>query len=111
MIIPPGASVLDVGCGTGDLLRALKPRRGVGIDLSPRMVEIARGKHPALEFVAGDVERFDFQEQFDYILLSDVVGHLDDVWAAFRNLRRGCHPASRIIVTYYNYLWSRSSAP
>jgi len=105
LLIPPGASVLDVGCGTGDLLHALQPRRGVGLDLSPRMVEIARGKHPALEFVAGDVERVEFQEQFDYILLSDVVGHLDDVWAAFRNLRRACHPGTRLIVTYYSYLW------
>ena len=104
-LIPPGASVLEIGCGTGDLLHALRPRRGLGIDLSPRMVEIARRKYPDLEFSVGDVEVLDIEERFDYVLLSDLVGHLDDVWLAFRNLHRVCHPSTRIMVTYYNYLW------
>ncbi len=104
-LIPGGASVLEIGCGTGDLLRALRPRRGLGIDLSPRMVEIARNKYPDLEFAVGDVEALAIDEKFDYVLLSDLVGHLDDVWLAFRNLHRVCHPATRIVVTYYNYLW------
>jgi SAM-dependent methyltransferase len=104
-LIPPGASVLEIGCGTGDLLHTLRPRRGLGIDLSPRMVKIARGKYPDLEFTVGDVEALDLEECFDYVLLSDLVGHLDDVWLAFRNLHRVCHPSTRIVVTYYNYLW------
>jgi SAM-dependent methyltransferase len=104
-LIPPGASVLEIGCGTGDLLHALQPVRGLGVDLSPRMVEIARRKYPDMEFAVGDVEALDIEEQFDYVLLSDLVGHLDDVWLAFRNLHRVCHPASRLVVTYYNYLW------
>jgi SAM-dependent methyltransferase len=104
-LIPPGASVLEIGCGTGDLLQAVQPRRGCGIDISPRMVEIARGKYPGLEFAVGDVEALDIQERFDYVILSDVVGHLDDVWLAFRNLRAVCHPATRVIVTYYSHLW------
>lgn len=104
-LISPGASVLEIGCGTGDLLHALRPQRGLGIDLSPRMVEIARRKYPDLEFAVGDVEALQIEERFDYVLLSDLVGHLDDVWLAFRNLHRICHPATRIVVTYYNYLW------
>ena len=104
-LVPEGASVLEIGCGTGDLLHALRPRRGLGIDLSPRMVEIARGKYPDLEFAIGDVEALTLEEQFDYVVLSDLVGHLDDVWVAFRNVRQVCHPATRIVVTYYNYLW------
>ena len=104
-LIPPGASVLEIGCGTGDLLHALRPHRGLGIDLSPRMIEIARGKYPDLEFIVGDVEALGVQERFDYILLSDLVGHLEDVWLAFRNLHQVCHSSTRIVVTYYNYLW------
>ena len=47
-LIPEGLRVLDLGCGTGRLLSALKPKRGVGIDFSPRMIEIARRMHPNL---------------------------------------------------------------
>jgi SAM-dependent methyltransferase len=103
--IPPGSRVLEIGCSTGDLLAALKPSRGVGIDLSPRMVELARSKHPDLEFHAADVEELDLDEKFDYVVMSDVVGHLDDVWAALRGLRRVMHPGSRLLLTYYNFLW------
>jgi SAM-dependent methyltransferase len=104
-LVPPGASVLEVGCGTGDLLHALRPRRGVGLDISSGMVEVARGKYPELEFQTGDVECCEFKEQFDYIVLSDVLGHLQDVWTAFRNLRGACHERTRVIVTYYSHLW------
>jgi SAM-dependent methyltransferase len=104
-LIPPKASVLEIGCGTGDLLHALRPSRGLGIDLSPRMVEIARGKYADLEFAVGDIEALEIEERFDYVILSDLVGHLDDVWSAFRRLKQVCHPATRVVVTYYNYLW------
>ncbi len=41
-IIPAGSRILEVGCGSGDLLAALNPSRGVGIDLSPEMIANAR---------------------------------------------------------------------
>jgi SAM-dependent methyltransferase len=110
-VVPEGASVLEIGSGTGDLLAAMKPQVGVGLDVSPRLVEIARRKHPGLEFVVGDVEQLDAPDAplagrtFDYIILSDVVGALFDAWAAFRALRRLCTPKTRLIVTYYNFLW------
>jgi SAM-dependent methyltransferase len=104
-VVPEGASVLDVGCATGDLLAALRPRRGVGLDLSPRMIEIAKAKHPGLEFVVGDVEALDLDEKFDYVVLSDVLGMLDDVLGALRALHRACHPGTRVMITCYSRLW------
>src|SRR5579862_8494768 len=50
-LIPRGARVLELGCAGGDLLAALEPSHGVGVDLSPAAVELARRKHPQLEFV------------------------------------------------------------
>jgi SAM-dependent methyltransferase len=44
-IVPPGSRVLDVGCGTGAVLASLEPSRGLGIDLSPEMVRVARAEH------------------------------------------------------------------
>src|SRR5688500_19808990 len=49
-LIPKGASVLEIGSGSGDLLAALEPARGLGIDVSPGQVELARERHPELEF-------------------------------------------------------------
>ena len=46
--------VLEVGCGTGNLLAALKPRYGVGLDLSPEMIQIAAESHPDLHFFVLD---------------------------------------------------------
>ena len=43
-IIPEGSNVLEVGCGTGDLLNAVKPSVGVGLDFSKNMIAIAKKK-------------------------------------------------------------------
>jgi SAM-dependent methyltransferase len=108
-VIPEGAEVLEIGCGTGDLLAACRPKVGVGIDLSPRLIERAQKKHSHLKFFVADAETLDTPElngrTFDFIIMSDVVGSLMDVWSAFRNLRRVCTPKTRLIVTYYNFAW------
>jgi SAM-dependent methyltransferase len=108
-VVPEGASVLEIGCGTGDLVAATKPAQGLGVDLSPRMIEIARREHPQLDFLVADAETLDAPElrgrTFDYVILSDVVGALSDVWAALRALRRVCNPSTRLIITYYNFVW------
>jgi ubiquinone/menaquinone biosynthesis C-methylase UbiE len=105
-IIPPGSSVLEVGCGTGTLLARLFPRRGVGIDFSPRMVEIAAAKYPDLRFLVADAEDFDPGETFDYVIVPDVIEHLIDPGAMFRSVHRCCRPGSRVIVTCVNPLWA-----
>lgn len=108
-VVPEGQSVLEIGCGSGDLLAALKPRRGVGIDLSPRAVAAARAAHPHLTFHEGDAETLALPElrgqTFDYVVLSDVLGFLRDVWSALRVLRAVCSPRTRVLITYYNFVW------
>ena len=52
--VPPGLRVLEVGCGLGDLLAAVKPARGVGVDFSPAMIALARDRHPELHFQRAD---------------------------------------------------------
>jgi SAM-dependent methyltransferase len=104
-LIPTGARILEIGSGDGDLLAALKPSRGVGIDASKRFVKIARDKHPELEFVHEFAELYSSEEKFDYVILSGLVGYLDDVQSVLENLQKVCLPSSRIIIDYYNYLW------
>jgi 2-polyprenyl-3-methyl-5-hydroxy-6-metoxy-1,4-benzoquinol methylase len=104
--VPEGASVLEVGCGTGTLLASLRPGRGLGIDVSERMVGIAAAKFPGLSFAVADAERFETGETFDYVIVPDVVEHLTDVPAMFRSVRRCCHDGSRVIVTCINPIWA-----
>jgi ubiquinone/menaquinone biosynthesis C-methylase UbiE len=104
--VPPGATVLEIGCGTGTLLHSLDPRRGVGIDLSPGMVEIASSKYPGLNFLVADAETLDLGETFEFVIVPDVIEHLSDVSATFRSIRRHCGPGSRVIVTSVNPRWA-----
>ncbi len=108
-LIPPGSRVLDLGCGPGDLLSALRPSRGVGVDFSAAMIEQARACHPEFEFVLGDIEDgrvlAAIEGPFDYIVMSDTIGSLDDCQATLQLLHRHCGPGTRIIVTYYSHLW------
>ncbi|MGD9922892.1 MAG: glycosyltransferase [Pseudorhodoplanes sp.] len=108
-LIPKGVRVLDLGCGNGDLLAELEPSRGVGIDISPAMVEQAQRLYPQLAFVVGDVEDEavigGIDGPFDYIILSDTVGMLDDIETALRQLQPLCGPDTRIIIAYYSQLW------
>jgi ubiquinone/menaquinone biosynthesis C-methylase UbiE len=104
-LVPEGLRVLEIGSGLGNLLAALKPSRGLGIDLSPAMVNEAAQRHPTLEFRVGDVETLQLDEQFDMIILADVVGHLLDVQMAFKRLRRLCTPQTRLVVSSRNQMW------
>jgi SAM-dependent methyltransferase len=108
-LIPAGLRVLDLGCGTGRLLASLRPAVGVGIDISPGMVDIARRNFPALSFQVGDIEdpgTLDaISGPFDAIILSDTVGHLGDCQALLERLHHLCTPETRIVIAYYNQLW------
>ncbi len=104
-IIPAGSRVLEIGCGTGELLAAVQPGYGVGVDFSPRMIDAARERFPGLTFLVDDAEALELDEKFDYIILSDLVGVLWDIQAALNHLHRAVHPRSRIVISYYSYLW------
>lgn len=104
-LIPENARVLEIGCSTGDLLASLKNQKKTGIDLSPKMISVARNKYPDLDFREADAENLNFCEKFDYIVLSNVIGYLPDIQKVFEELKKVSHPQTKIIVTYYNFLW------
>jgi SAM-dependent methyltransferase len=99
------ARVLEVGCGLGDLLAALPARERVGVDISPRMIELGRTRHPTLDLRIADIERDPIEGQFDTVVLSDAIGLLDDIQLALERIRSLLAPGGRLVVTYYNFLW------
>jgi hypothetical protein len=52
-----------------------------------------------------DAHRLELDEPFDYIILSDVIGEFTDVQRVFSQLHRCCHPDTRVLITYTNFLW------
>jgi len=98
-------SVLEIGCGAGETIHDLKGKRKVGIDYSEKMIEIAKSRFPEVEFHTMAAESIDLVEKFDLIILSNLVGFLDDIQSVFSQLHKVCHPRTKIIITYYNFLW------
>lgn len=108
-LIPEGQRVLELGCGTGRLLASLKPSYGVGIDISGEMVARAKKNHPDHTFLVGDVEDSAILSRvkglFDFIVLSDTIGSLEDCETTLGSLHRFCTPDTRLVIAYYNRLW------
>jgi SAM-dependent methyltransferase len=110
-LVPPGLRVLEIGCGTGDLLAALQPAVGVGIDLSGEMVRRAAERHPHLRFVQADAHDLGtIGETFDVVLLSDLINDVWDVQRLLRQLVPLTHRRTRILVNFYSRLWEQPLA-
>jgi SAM-dependent methyltransferase len=103
--IPKQSSVLEIGCGTGFLLNTLSPKKGMGIDFSEKMIEIARRKYPHLNFLQADAHNYQLKEKYDYIIISDTIGYFEDIQAVLKNIKQNCTEKTRIIITSYNFLW------
>jgi ubiquinone/menaquinone biosynthesis C-methylase UbiE/glycosyltransferase involved in cell wall biosynthesis len=106
--ISPEKSVLDLGCGTGELLYKLNQPNSIGIDFSEEMIAIARERSKDSKntaFIVADAEQLELAKTFDYVILSDLLGELQDIWAALQGVQKITSEDSRIIITYYNTFW------
>jgi SAM-dependent methyltransferase len=109
--VPPGLRVLEIGCGSGDLLAALQPSFGVGVDVSGRAIAAARARHPenSLTFTQGDATDprllAGLPGPFDAIILFNVVTQLSDIQRAIESLHPLCHARTRLLIYSYSRLW------
>src|SRR6202022_3163604 len=101
-IVPAGSAVLELGSSTGNLLDSLQPARGVGVDLSPAVVEIAQRKYPDLTFLVGDAETVELGEPFEFIVASDLVGELLDITAMLECVHELSQAETRLLITFHN---------
>jgi glycosyltransferase involved in cell wall biosynthesis/ubiquinone/menaquinone biosynthesis C-methylase UbiE len=102
-LIRDGSTVLELGCGTGNLLAALRPSRALGLDLSSEIVRVARRNHPHLAFEVGDAESFQIPNTtFDFVVASDLVGELEDIAAMLDRVREVSHEETLLILTFHN---------
>ena len=106
LIIPPDASVLEIGCGCGDLLARLNPRNVHGIDLSKVQIERAQKNVPQGTFSVQVGETLDLQDRkFDYIIISDTLNQAADVQQLFAQLHLCSHDNTRLILNFHSALW------
>ena len=105
--VTPGARVLEVGCGVGDLLVAVEPCVGVGIDFSAENIELARWRHQHhhISFQTDEAASFQVEGKFDYIILSDLVNDVTDVQAVLEHVRKFAHEKTRLVLNFFNHAW------
>ena len=85
--IPSGQSVLEVGCGTGGCWPPSTPGRA-SASISAREWWSEPARSSRISRGSSRTPRpLDLGRQFDYVILSDLLGHLEDIWRAFRRLQ------------------------
>jgi len=103
--VPKRKNVLEIGCACGNLLDELEPGHGVGLDISPRMIEIAKKKYSHLDFVKSTIEEYKPSVKFDYVIISNLLEHVSDLYDFFNILRQKVSPATKLVITGINPIW------
>lgn len=111
LLIPPDASVLEIGCGSGQLLAQIRAARKVGVDLAPTQIEAARKRVPEGEFHVQAGELLELSStcardgKFDVIIISDTLNLAADVQRLLERLHAVSHNGTRLLVNFQNTLW------
>jgi len=103
--IPAGASVLEIGCGGGDLLELLPNRDVVGIDLSQKQIEAACQRVPHGKFHVMTGENLELGRQFDFVIISETVNFAADVQRILEKAHTVAHRQTRLILNFHSSLW------
>jgi ubiquinone/menaquinone biosynthesis C-methylase UbiE len=115
-----GARVADLGCGSGVFTNILAERGydARGIDISPKLIELAHKKYPKLTFMDGDVEALPYADgSLDGVLLSGLVHHFPDPSRCAAETFRVLRPGGRFMAFDPNranpfmYLYRDKSSP
>ena len=111
-LIPKGSNVLEIGCGTGDLLASLNPKNGYGFDISKEMVKLAKSKYKSnknLHFSDSFSEIVNHKSLFinhqSYIFMSDVIEHLEKPGKTFKEIYKLMNDKSKLVITMANPFW------
>jgi hypothetical protein len=102
-LIGENKKVLEIGCGTGDLLYYLKPKHGYGVDISSQMIRIAGTKYQKSKNLKFSTTWP--KEKFDFIFMSDVVEHLEEREEVFRRIAGLMKPGGLFVNTMMNPVW------
>lgn len=98
-----GKTVLDLGCGSGEILAALPDKYDrMGVDISKEGIALAREGHPGIDFRVMDVEKETIGRRFDNIIALDVFEHLADPEKAIEKVTGMMNSQGRLIMSVPN---------
>jgi len=98
----PGERVLDVGCGTGELTKAIADRGAgtVGIDASPEMIAEAKRRFPGLEFAVADARTMRFDAPFDAVFSNAALHWIRPPETAAARMYEALRPGGRLVAEF-----------
>jgi SAM-dependent methyltransferase len=105
LLIPPNASVLEIGCGDGLLLSYIHAGKKTGVDLSEIQIARARQRIPSGCFYAQAGELLSLDETFDIIIISDTLNYSADAQGLLEHIARVTTPQTRLLLNFHNTLW------
>jgi 2-polyprenyl-3-methyl-5-hydroxy-6-metoxy-1,4-benzoquinol methylase len=103
-----GGGLLEIGCGNGGMTRLLAPRvdRLVAFDVSePSLEQLRRLELPNVTTAQGLIENFDPGEQFDAVVMSEVIEHLRSPAAVVKKAFSFVVPGGKLLLTTPNGHW------
>ena len=106
--VQAGKNVLEIGTGTGDILAGVAPQVGIGLDISLAMIELAQKKHQDranLKFYCCAPAELPEHVVYNYIMLIDVVEHLEDINGMVRQIKAVTSAKTEIFISMANPLW------
>lgn len=104
-LVPRGSSVLHIGADSPSLLNLLAPTRGLGIHASARIIESVNKQEILSRLSFKRMELSDVDETFEYAIISDLLGHVDDIEMLLREAAERLSWRGRVVVTQYSALW------
>ena len=102
-LIPNEASVLEFGSKRGEFLKSLSNKNKVGVEFDSDFV---RNKLKGVKIIEYQKASKALRgKKFDYIILSNTLSEIDNIQDFLVAIKKYCHPQTRVLVFYFNYLW------
>src|SRR5438067_4288582 len=98
----PGETILDLGCGTGHLTKAIAASgaRAIGIDNSAKMIETAHNTYPEIEFLVADARDFSFPFTFDAIFSNAALHWIPEAEQVVQSVAAALKTGGRLVAEF-----------
>ena len=106
--VEKSSRILDVGCGTGELLLFLRKKGFThlyGNDISSEMLKVAQTKLNDAKYYLGNINKIVFEEKYDYIIITEVLHHIPNLATTFNSLKSILSEQGQIIIIEPNMEW------